>query len=189
MRLSPTPRPPRLSRSGLILFLYAGLALAAVGWGAARGHANVFVLPGVAAPRTLPGLAVGAALALAAIFLTRLATHRFEWARTLNREFRAILGPLDAGDILVLAAASSVGEEALFRGAMVPHLGLLASSALFALPHIGPGPRFLPWTITSFFAGLAFGGLFLWTGDLAGSICAHFLINLINLRYITARVA
>ena len=189
MRLSPTPRPPRLSRSGLILFLYAGLALAAVGWGAARGHANVFVLPDVVTSRTHLGLAAGAALALVAVFLTRLATHRFEWARTLNREFHAILGPLDGGDIFLLAAASSVGEEALFRGAMLPHLGLFLSSALFALPHIGPGVRFLPWTLTSFFAGLAFGGLFQWSGDLAGSICAHFLINLLNLRYITARGA
>lgn len=189
MRLSPTPRPPRLSRSGLIILLYAGLALVAVAWGALRGHANVFVLPGMAATRTHYGLAAGTALALFTIFLTRFATHRWEWARTINREFRAILGPLDGGDILVLAAASSVGEEALFRGAMLPHLGLLASSALFALPHIGPGARFLPWTLTSFFAGLAFGGLFLWSGDLAGSICAHFLINLINLRYITARPA
>jgi hypothetical protein len=187
VRLAPTPRPPRISRAGLIVLLYTGLALAGVAWGAARGHANVFVLPGRTVPRTLQGIGAGVALALAVAFATRWATHRLEWARTLMREFREILGPLAGTEIFLLAAASSVGEETLFRGAMLPHLGLWLSSALFALPHIGPGLRFLPWTATSLFAGLAFGQLFVWSGDLGAAICAHFLINLLNLRYITKK--
>ena len=185
MRLAPSPRPPRLSRAGLILILYSGLAGVAVAVGAYFGRPNVFVLAG--GPRnTLAGAGVGCLFAAAVVFLTRWSVHRLEWARTLNREFREILNTLNGGEMFLLAAASSVGEECFFRGALVPHAGLWLSSAAFALPHIGPGLKFLPWTLSSFVVGVVFGKLFLFGGDLAGPICAHFFINLINLRYITA---
>jgi membrane protease YdiL (CAAX protease family) len=182
--LSPTPRAPRLSRAGLIVALYGGLTLASVVWGALRGRPNPFLLPG-ASPRTLAGLGVGAALGLVVVFLSRLATHRLQWARVLEQEFRHLLGPLALREVVLLAAASSIGEECFFRGALLPDAGLWGSSALFALPHVGPGARFLPWTATSFVVGLALGALFRWSGDLAGPIAAHFLINLLNLRHIT----
>ena len=193
VRLSPTPRAPRLSRSGLILALYLGLLGVGIAWGAARGQPNIFVLSsnggvGQAQPQsTLVGVGLATALALLVAFATRWAVHRLSWARTLRREFREVLGPLAASEILLLAVTSSVGEEALFRGAMLPHLGLWLSSALFALPHIGPGAKFLPWTATSFVAALLFAQLFLYSGNLAAPICAHFLINFLNLHYITDR--
>ena len=86
--------------------------------------------------------------------------------------------------IVVLAAASSVGEEMFFRGALLPVVGLVTSSAIFALLHIGPKLRHLPWTASSFGAGLLFGAMFLWTGDLSGPVIAHFLINFLNLRHV-----
>jgi membrane protease YdiL (CAAX protease family) len=111
--------------------------------------------------------------------------HRFEWARQLHRSFRGLLGTLHARDIFVLALASSVGEELFFRGALQPWLGLLPTTALFALVHIGPGLRFLPWTVSAFVAGLGFGLLFQTFGDLGAPIAAHFTINYLNLEYIT----
>jgi membrane protease YdiL (CAAX protease family) len=186
VRLPPTPRAPRLSRSGLICVLYGGLLLLALGWGAVRGRPDVLRMPGRTAPtEPLIGLALGTGFALVVVFLSRWATHRLQWARVLHQEFRHLLGELGAREVLLLAAASAVGEETFFRGAMLPDLGLWLSSALFALPHIGPGARFLPWTATSFVVGLALGGMFIYTGDLAGPIAAHFLINLINLNHIT----
>ena len=95
-----------------------------------------------------------------------------------------MLFPLSDAEIVILAAASSVGEEMFFRGALLPVVGLLASSAIFALLHIGPKARHLPWTVSSFGAGLLFGGMFLWTGDLTGPVLAHFLINFLNLRHV-----
>ena len=89
--------------------------------------------------------------------------------------------------MFAIAAASSIGEEVFFRGALAPHVGVWAQAALFALLHIGPrGPRgrFLPWTFFSFIVGLAMGALFLHFGDLGGPIVAHFTINFLNLRYI-----
>ena len=118
------------------------------------------------------------------VFASRLAVHRFEWARALHRELRALLGPLPDSEIVVLAAASSLGEEIFFRGALMPVVGLLGSSAVFALLHIGPKTRFLPWTASSFVIGMMFGQLFLWSGDLTGAVVAHFTVNFLNLRHL-----
>ena len=103
----------------------------------------------------------------------------------MHRDLRAVLGPLAGTEILVLAVASAVGEEIFFRGALLPVVGLWASSAIFALLHIGPKARFLPWTFSSLVAGAVFGQLFLWAGDLSGPVVAHFTVNLLNLRYLS----
>ncbi len=185
MEIDSHSHEPPQSRAALIVGLYAVLAVAAVLIGAARGDPNVFRLNGEwelwkLAVSPLVGLGVG----LAVVFLTRLAVHQFAWARHLHQAFRGLLGALSPKDILVLALASSVGEELLFRGALLPWIGLLPSTAIFALLHIGPGLRFLPWTVSAFAMGLAFGGLYLWLGDLGAPIVAHFTINYLNLGYI-----
>jgi hypothetical protein len=110
--------------------------------------------------------------------------HRYEWARALHRDFRARLEPLSDSERLILAAASSIGEEVFFRGALLPAVGLVWSSAVFALLHVGPRARHLPWTASSFAAGLVFGQLFLWSGDLTGAVVAHFTVNFLNLRHL-----
>ena len=59
-------------------------------------------------------------------------------------------------------------------------------AAVFAALHIGPGRRFLPWTVSALVLGLAFGLLAKWTGNIGGPIAAHFVINYLNLRFIVA---
>jgi len=172
------------SRPALVMVLYLGLCAAALGWTTLRGQATLWQLPGRSDPWVFTGITLGAAFGLAVVFASRLAFFRFEWARALHRDFRALLFPLGAPEIVVLAAASSIGEEMFFRGALIPVLGLVGSSAVFALLHIGPRARHLPWTISSFFAGLVFGALYLWTGDLTGAVVAHFTINFLNLRHV-----
>jgi membrane protease YdiL (CAAX protease family) len=180
---SRTHEPP--SRSSLIAGLYASLAVVGIVIGVARDDADIYRLAGRAtiwkmAFSPLIGIAVG----LGVVFVTRLCVHRFAWARRLHRDFRGLLGNSSPRDILVLAAASSIGEELLFRGALLPWLGIWWSTAIFAVLHIGPGSRFLPWTVSAFVIGLLFGALFLWLGDLGAPIVAHFAINYINLNYI-----
>ncbi|MFH0900488.1 MAG: CPBP family intramembrane glutamic endopeptidase [Pseudomonadota bacterium] len=127
---------------------------------------------------------VGIAVGMVAVFLTRLCVHRFFWARSLHREFRGLLGVLGGRDIILLAAASSIGEELLFRGALLPWIGLVPSAIVFSLLHVGPGARYLPWTAQAFVVGMLFGLLFQSLGDLGAPITAHFVINFLNLRYI-----
>lgn len=207
-RLPPTPRAPRLDLAGRVVAFYAAVAAAAVVWGALRGHANLLWLEPLAgaAPSGARGpvqlvssTALGAALGLLLVLLTRALQARYAWARVLHNEFRYLLGPLNRREIILLAAASAVGEECLFRGALLPHLaalspgllgillGVLGSAAVFALLHIGPGVRFLPWTLSALLIGVLLGGLFVATGDLLGPIAVHFTVNLLNLRHIVRR--
>lgn len=178
------PSGPRLSRASLIIGLYGGLSVVAVLIGILSGRPEIYRLPHATPLRMLVGLAIGLAVALIVVFLTRLAVHRFEWARGLHRSFRGLLGTLHVRDIFILAVASSIGEELLFRGALLPWIGLWPSTLIFALLHVGPGVRFLPWTATAFVAGLLFGVMFQEVGDLGGPIVAHFVINYLNLGYI-----
>jgi len=166
------------------MVLYLALGAAALAWGGLRGQANIWQLPGRGEPLVLAGIASGILLGLGIVFVSRLALYRFDWARSLHREFRGLLNPMSDFEIVVLAVASSVGEEMFFRGALLPAVGLVASSAVFTLLHIGPKARHLPWTLSSFGAGLLFGAMFLWTGDLTGPVLAHFLVNFLNLRHV-----
>ncbi len=173
------------TRPALVLVLYLGLAAAGLVWSTLRGHPNVWRMDGREDPQVLIGTMAGLLIGLGIVFLSRLVVHRFEWARSLHRDFRARLGPLPDSEVLILAVASSLGEEIFFRGALMPVVGLTASSGIFALLHIGPKLRFLPWTVSSFVIGLLFGQLFLWTGDLTGAVVAHFTVNFLNLRHLS----
>ncbi|QIN80791.1 CPBP family intramembrane metalloprotease [Rubrobacter marinus] len=67
-------------------------------------------------------------------------------------------------DLVGLAVLSGVGEEALFRGALQPEIGIVASSLLFGALHVGPDRRYLLWTLWAVGAGFLFGALYAWTG-------------------------
>src|SRR5882757_3793146 len=113
------------SRPVLVMVLYLALGAAALTWGGLRGQPNVWQLPGRAEPLVFASIASGLALGLAIVFWSRMALYRFEWARALHREFRGLLSPLTDFEIVVLAAASSLGEELFFRGALLPVIGLV----------------------------------------------------------------
>lgn len=179
---------PPLSRSGLVLGLYGALALTAVLFSAGRGDVDLYRIEGTSTTQMLLlSPLLGAAIGLLVVLLSRLCVRHFEWGRDLHRAFSDLLGPLSNREIFILALASSVGEELLFRGAIQPWLGIWIQALIFAALHVGPGLRFLPWTASAFVLGLAFGWVFQWTGDLGAPIVAHFTINYLNLHYI-ARV-
>jgi hypothetical protein len=164
--------------------MYGTLAVAAFIIGGFRGDWDIYRLPASTSLRLLISPLVGIGVGLAIVFVSRLSVHRFDWARRLHRDFRGLLGNLGPRDILVLALASSIGEELFFRGALLPWIGIVPSSVIFALLHIGPGLRYLPWTATALVVGLGFGGLHLGLGDLGAPIAAHFTVNFLNLGYI-----
>lgn len=178
---------------------------AAVLWGALRGHPNILVCEPVGlrptdhAAQFVSSGAIGVAMGLMLVLLTRLLQERYAWARVLHNEFHDLLGPLSEREILLLAAASAIGEECLFRGALLLHLkallpgavgyllAVLGSALVFALLHIGPGARFLPWTVSAWLMGLLLGIVFVAMGDLLVAIAIHFTVNLLNLKDIVRR--
>jgi uncharacterized protein len=168
-----------------VLALYLALGAAGFVWSTLRGHPDLWRVAGREDPQLLVGALAGLLIGLGIVFLSRLALLKYEWARSLHRDFRARLGPLSDAECLVLASASAFGEEVFFRGALLPVLGLFWSNLVFALLHVGPKARYLPWTVSSFGAGLVFGQLFLWSGDLTGAVVAHFTVNFLNLRHIS----
>jgi hypothetical protein len=186
MSYSPSPPPP-LSRASLVIGLYAAMGIVAFLIAAARGDPDLYRLGGTPQAWQLGAAPLlGAALGLAVVGMTRLATKNFQWARDLHSSFRDLLGPLTSREIVILALASSIGEELLFRGALLPWFGVWLQALVFALLHVGPGRRFLVWTASAFVLGVGFGALAKWTGNLGGPIAAHFVINFLNLRYIVA---
>jgi membrane protease YdiL (CAAX protease family) len=128
---------------------------------------------------------VGVAFGLAVVRLFRALETRMRWLPELHREFRGLLGRPRVGDLILVAFASSLGEEVLFRGAMLDAWGPWISSLVFAALHIAPRRALWPWTLSSLLLGLCLAGLTLWTGNLGAAVAAHFVINLQNLHYIT----
>lgn len=184
----PSPAPP-LSRVSLVIGLYGSMALVALVIAAGRGDPDLYRF--AAEPRwpLLAGPIVGIAVGLGVVGLTRFATRHFAWAHHLHVSFHDLLGPLTGREIVILALASSIGEELLFRGALLPWLGPWWQAAVFALLHVGPGKRFLPWTASALVLGAGFGWLAVGTTNLGAPIAAHFTINFLNLRFIMTEPA
>jgi len=178
-----------MSRASLVIGLYGAMALIALVIASGRGDPDLYRFGAPPHWALLAGPLVGVVVGLGIVGLTRVATRRYRWARALHTSFHDLLGPLTGREIVILALASSIGEELLFRGALLPWLGPWLQAMVFALLHVGPGKRFLPWTASAFALGLGFGWLTLWTNNLGAPIAAHFMINFLNLRFIVAEPA
>jgi CAAX protease family protein len=188
--LGPSPEvgPPDVDLRSLItssVVLYGGMLGVAVIWGVLDGGRNLYFLPGrQGVALGLVGAAVGLAVGLAVVGLSRLTVVWFAWARALHREFHDLLRGLTSWQALILAVVSAVGEEALFRGAALPTVGLWWSSVLFGAAHVPVRRGLWPWPLMAFAMGLAFGWMYLRFGTLSGPIVAHATINFLNLRHL-----
>ena len=170
----------RLSRIALfygVLFVIGAL------WALAQQR-NLLLVHAVSPALFVLQTALGAVVGLGAAWGSQRLSLRFTWTRRLERALFEALGPFSATEALLVALLSAIGEEALFRGAMQPAVGLVVTALAFGLLHVGPGKVFLPWTAMAIGAGLLFGCLYALTGNLLTPIAAHALINYINLRYL-----
>jgi membrane protease YdiL (CAAX protease family) len=177
-------------RAKVVASFYVALALIGFLWHAVDQNDNDLwrTRPDVDLLTLLWTPLLGLALGLAVVFGFRLLERRAEWLPALHREFRAMLGRPPMTELVLLAAASSIGEEVFFRGAMLDAWGPWLSSLVFALLHVPPKRELWPWTLSAGLLGLVLAGLTHWTGNLGPAIVAHFVINLINFTYITRRV-
>jgi membrane protease YdiL (CAAX protease family) len=182
---SPKPTP---ARAKVVASFYLGLALVGFLWHAiAQEDNDCWRAADTTVIELLWTPLLGLALGLAVVAAFRVMERRFVWLPALHREFRSILGRPSGSEILLLAAASSLGEEIFFRGAMLDAWGPWVSSLVFALLHVPPRRDLWPWTVSAGLLGLALAWLTTATGNLGPAVVAHFVINFINLAYITRR--
>ncbi len=187
MRNSPSRRPQAASsRTHVVVGFYLALAITGFWWhGASEGTNDIWRTAERPAMWLALGPLLGGLFGVLAVQAMRWLEPRFDWMLHLKAEFASIFGRVGRAEVLWLAGASAVGEELLFRGAMLDAWGWLPSSLIFALLHLPPRRALWPWTASAAILGAALAGLTLATGNLGAAIVAHFTINALNLAYIT----
>jgi membrane protease YdiL (CAAX protease family) len=171
----------------MALFFYGAMLGVAGVWSLWVGDSLLYATD-AAAERGIDLLRDVTAGALAAgitIWISREWTRRTRSGERLARALGALIGPLSWRQCLVLALASGVAEEAFFRGAIQPRVGLVAASLIFGLAHFAPRRELAPWTVFSVAAGLLLGTLFDATGNLVAPVVAHAGINAVNLKMLS----
>ena len=132
---------------------------------------------------------VAACAAAGAVTLGRIALLQVweEFAASTDRSNAQVLnvleGPLDVAQVAVLPA---IGEEVLFRGALLPAIGgvpgVAVSSIVFGALHIGGG-RSAAFGVWASMVGACYGACALHTGSVAAPAAAHAMANLASAVY------
>jgi uncharacterized protein len=180
------------ARTTAALMVYGGFSLAALTWrhavgasalhdGAPLGGAHVIALP--------LALSLGALGGVGVVGITRALVARATWAASLQSALREGIAGAPAQELRALALAAAVGEELLFRGAMLPSLSgsigfpaaALGTSVLFGMLHLPASRALRPWTASAFVMGLFFALLYRLTGEVLAPLVAHAVVNLENL--------
>lgn len=86
-------------------------------------------------------------------------------------------------EVVVISLAAGWGEELLFRGVLLPEVGLVWSSLVFGLLHTG-GRGTLAFGLWAAAMGAILGQLTVWTGGLTAAIVAHAAYDAAALSYI-----
>jgi membrane protease YdiL (CAAX protease family) len=177
----------RRRRVLLLVAAYGAVGAAAAGVSLALGHDPLSCdgwLGTRGAAAVLVSLGLGVCLGAMTIAASRIMVRRAAWARALHAALRpAVHGASDAG-LVAVAIASATGEELLFRGLVLPLVGVAVSSIVFGALHQIRGPARWGWMVWATVMGLLFGCVFAATGSLAGPIVAHAMINGANLRFL-----
>lgn len=106
------------------------------------------------------------------------------YSRCADIYLRLLLKPLVWSDLIWLGLLPGLSEELLFRGVMLPALGLnwiglIFSSALFGILHLSSAEQW-PYAVWACLIGLLLGYTAIVTQNLLVPIVAHVLTNLIS---------
>ena len=173
--------------AGWIVLAYGSLAALGAALALAFGRDPLVVpvrLGLTGATSILASLALGVLVAGMTIALTRAVVPRAAWGRELHAHLRPVVRTSDDSTLLLLAIASSIGEELFFRGFLTQIVGVVLSSVAFGLLHQVRGRARWVWAAWAAVTGALFSGIFELSGHLAGPIAAHAAINWANLRYL-----
>ncbi|MBE9049819.1 CPBP family intramembrane metalloprotease [Nostocales cyanobacterium LEGE 11386] len=106
------------------------------------------------------------------------------YRRSADYYLEIVLKPLALPDLIWLGLLPALSEELLFRGVMLPALGLdnvavVVSSLAFGVLHLS-GPQQWPYVIWATIIGLILGYGALLSGNLLVPIVAHMMTNWIS---------
>ena len=168
------------------LSLYVVFAIATLALQAGLGHplSELIFSPQWSGHPWYEDVVLGLSLGALMVFVSRIASERFDWTHRIDTEFRTVLGPMSGASIFWLALMSSLVEELFFRGFLQPRIGLEAAALIFGLAHFPYRPYLIPWTIAATLVGYLFGYLFEVRGSLLIPVLAHFVTNYFNLHYL-----
>lgn len=129
-------------------------------------------------PELLIGLGIGLGITLMSSLIYQVwSAYRYSADVYLN----LVLKPLVLPDLIWLGLLPGMSEELLFRGVMLPAIGLnvvglIVSSVVFGVLHLS-GSQQWPYVIWATIVGLLLGVSALLTGNLLVPIVAHITTN------------
>ena len=139
----------------------AAMAIVGVGWLARRSFGDTFRRLAIVKPSVKQvlagvglGIAMGAVISVVEVLLSKAGIAGDADVAKLSEQ---LLGPLtqSAFGVITLGVAAAIGEESIFRGALLPRFGLIFATLLFALLHSTYG--FSLATLIVFGVGLVLG--------------------------------
>lgn len=143
---------------------------------------SVTLLPVRGTPEAvLLGLGLAVVITVASSLVYRLWPA---YRQSADFYLQLVLKPLALPDLIWLGLLPGMSEELLFRGVMLPAVGLnpaglVASSLLFGILHLS-GPQQWPYVVWATAVGLLLGFSALATGNLLIPIVAHIVTNLLS---------
>ncbi|WP_263787341.1 CPBP family intramembrane glutamic endopeptidase [Salinibacter grassmerensis] len=179
---------PNAQKRRATAFVWMGLlsevALGLGGWGAGLWRGIDWGAQLRWAPdAVLWGVLAGCALVVLHLMLLRSGGTRNPLYRTIYRPLVRTLRPQLRGvrtlSLVLLALASGIGEEVLFRGWLQAEMGLVGASLLFGAAHVW-GRDAVPYGLYAAGMGGLLGGLFTVTGSLWAPVLAHAVNNLLG---------
>ncbi|OKH24126.1 abortive phage infection protein [Hydrococcus rivularis NIES-593] len=129
----------------------------------------------------LLGIGVAGGIIVASSIIYRLWPA---YRRSADAYLELVIKPLIWPDLIWLGLLPGLSEELLFRGVMLPALGLdltavIFSSLLFGILHLS-GRQQWPYVVWATVVGFALGYSAWMTGNLLVPIVAHILTNLVS---------
>ncbi|MFM2313822.1 MAG: hypothetical protein RLZZ04_3098 [Cyanobacteriota bacterium] len=106
------------------------------------------------------------------------------YRRSADIYLELVIKPLEWSDLIWLGLLPGLSEELLFRGVMLPALGLnlgavLVTSVLFGVLHLSGNGQW-PYVVWATIVGFALGYCALVSGNLLVPVVAHIITNLVS---------
>lgn len=160
--------------------VYGLLVVIAVVWLALRDRSRVLPEMALGEFGALASLGIGAAVGLGLSGVIAVLVRYQPGFAQLEARLQGPVGSLSEPEIILVAMASAIGEEMLFRCALQDVAGPYLSALIFGLLH--SGPRLLLWGVSAAILGLCFSLMVEAGCGLLSVTVAHALINFLSLR-------